>query len=119
MMKKKIEFSKILLIQESVLIWIMTIALIALAYLCILNDFEGSLPWITAMVSLPWAAYAVSQSMYYNKAKKENTAGGIKYESAMQELQQEIIEKNMYFDSLYSKDDCGCPPDPCADEYLI
>jgi hypothetical protein len=33
---KKTEFSKALLIQESILIWIMTISFIALAYLCII-----------------------------------------------------------------------------------
>lgn len=58
-MAKK-EFSKVLLIQESFLIWIMTLALVALAYICILYGYLGSLPWLTAMVSLPWGAYAVS-----------------------------------------------------------
>lgn len=58
-MAKK-EFSKVLLIQESFLIWILTLALVALAYICILYGYLGSLPWLTAMVSLPWGAYAIS-----------------------------------------------------------
>lgn len=81
--KKKMEFSKLLIIQESVLIWIITIAVLVLAYICIINQYFGELPWITAMVGLPWAAYGMSQGFYYRKAEKENTKGGIKYETTM------------------------------------
>lgn len=44
--------------------------------------YTGSLPWLSAMVSFPWAAYAVSAGFYYSKSKAENTVGGITYESA-------------------------------------
>lgn len=80
--KKKTEFSKILLIQESILVWIHTIAMIVLAYMCVVNSYYSELPWLTAMVALPWGAYAVSQHAYYKKAQAENTEGGIVYESA-------------------------------------
>lgn len=90
---KKKEFSKVLLVQESILIWIMTISFIGLAALCILKDYVGSLPWLTAMVSLPWTAYGVSQCFYYNKAKAENTKEGIKYETVLAEL-KESFETN-------------------------
>ena len=66
-MKQKREFSKTLLIQESALIWISTLAYIALAFYCIFNGYMGSLPWLTASASLPWAAYGVSQVYYYKK----------------------------------------------------
>lgn len=81
--KKKNEFSKVLLIQESVLIWIMTLAFIVLAFQCITNQYFGELPWLAAMVGFPWTAYGVSQACYYKKAEKENTKNGIKYETAM------------------------------------
>lgn len=96
-MKKKKEFSKILLIQESALIWIMTICFIILAALCILKDYTGSLPWITAMVSLPWTAYGVSQCFYYNKSKAENTKDGIKYETVMTDLVESYKNNNFEF----------------------
>ena len=80
--KKKTEFSKVLLIQESILVWIHTIAMIVLAYMCVVNSYYSELPWLTAMVALPWGAYAVSQHAYYKKAQAENTEGGIVYESA-------------------------------------
>lgn len=85
--KKKKEFSKGLLVQESILLWITTIALIILAFICIFNDFTGELPWIGAMTAFPWSAYAVSQMYYYKKSCKENTKGGIKYESVMADIQ--------------------------------
>ena len=84
--KRHGEFSKVLLIQESVLIWIITIAFIGLAYICILLGYLGSLPWLTAMVSLPWGAYGVSQAFYYKKSQAENTKNGVKYESVIHTL---------------------------------
>lgn len=83
----KTEFSKKLLTQESLLIWIVTIAFIILAFVCIQNQYFGELPWLTAMAACPWGAYAVGQGFYYKKAEKENTQGGIKYETVMAQLQ--------------------------------
>ena len=70
--KKKKEFSKRLLVQESALIWIMTLALLVLAFICVMSGAYAELPWLTAMVALPWSAYGVSQAYYYKKAEKEN-----------------------------------------------
>ena len=70
--KKKKEFSKFLVAQESILIWIMTLAFIVLAFICIDRQYFGELPWLTAMVAFPWTAYGISQGFYYNKAKMEN-----------------------------------------------
>lgn len=84
--KKSLEFSKLLLLQESVLIWIMTIALLVLAFKCINMEYFGELPWIAAMVGFPWSAYGVSQMYYYKKSLAENTKDGIKYDSVMKSL---------------------------------
>lgn len=81
----KREFSKTLLIQESILIWINTIAMLVLAFLCVLFGYLGELPWLSVMVGLPWTAYGVSQFAYYKKAEAENTKNGIKYEAVLQE----------------------------------
>lgn len=70
--RKQKEFSKKLLIQESALIWIMTLALVTLSFICVLTGAYAELPWLTAMVALPWGAYGVSQAYYYKKAEKEN-----------------------------------------------
>lgn len=89
--KKKFEFSKLLIVQESILIWIITLAVLVLAYICIINQYFGELPWITAMVGLPWTAYGISQGFYYKKAEKENTKGGIKYETVMAEFDPNAV----------------------------
>lgn len=82
------EFSKTLLKQESALIWIMSLSFIVLAFYCIHEGFTGSLPWLAAMVGFPWTAYGVSQAMYYRKSMKENTSGGIKYETVLEEARR-------------------------------
>ena len=88
MHKKSSEFSKTLLKQESALIWIMSLSFIVLAFYCIHEGFTGSLPWLAAMVGFPWTAYGVSQAMYYRKSMKENTTGGIKYETVLEEARR-------------------------------
>lgn len=79
------EFSKWLLIQETALIWLVTITFLVLAFICIKNQYFGELPWLTAMAAFPWTAYGVSQAFYYKKATAENTKDGIKYETTMAE----------------------------------
>lgn len=84
--KKQKEYSKTLLIQESILIWFVTLGMMFIALICILRGFTGSLPWLAAMVAFPWTAYGVSQAFYYKKSTKENTEGGIKFEAVMAEV---------------------------------
>ena len=81
--KRKLEFSKQLLVQESILIWVVTLSFIILSFYCVVKQFFGELPWLTAMAAFPWTAYGVSQGFYYKKAEKENTKGGIKYETTL------------------------------------
>lgn len=88
--KKKIEFSKILLIQESILVWITTIAFIVLAFLSIYTGFIGEFSWLAAMVTALWAAYGVSQAFYYKKSMAENTRGGITYKLATNEDEEPL-----------------------------
>lgn len=104
--KDKMEFSKKLLLQESALIWLITIAFIILAFVCISNQYFGELPWITAMAACPWGAYGVSQAAYYKKAEKENTKGGIKYESVMHQLQTQDNAPPIP-EEEFSEDACG------------
>ena len=88
--KKKLEFSKLLLVQESALIWVITLSFIILAFVCIANQYFGELPWLAAICAFPWTAYGASQAFYYSKAKKENIKGGIKYDTVMEELKYNL-----------------------------
>lgn len=131
-MKQKREFSKTLLIQESALIWISTLAYIVLAFYCIYNGYMGSLPWLTASASLPWAAYGVSQVYYYKKSMAENTKDGIKYASVMKELDEAYNNYKKELNntptvdntettsmSYYTEDDYSDNSDPINTDYGI
>ena len=90
--KNKKEFSKVLLIQESILVWVVTIFCLLLTAACIYFDYTGELPWVAAICGFPWTAYGVSQACYYRKSEKENIKGGIKYDTVMAQLKAEAEE---------------------------
>ena len=96
--KQKREFSKWLLIQESILIWVISLAFLGLAFFCVINQFFGELPWLAAMCGFPWTAYGASQAFYYKKTEKENTKNGLKYEATLQELNKELNNDNSNID---------------------
>lgn len=68
----KFEFSKLIVIFETILIAILTIKILSLIELSIRSQFDGLFPYLTTLVSVAWAAYGTSVSFYYNKAKLEN-----------------------------------------------
>lgn len=86
---KKRQFSKTLLIQESILVWITTLSCLGFGYMCILKGYLGTLPWISSIIASVYAAYAVSQACYYKKSTKENTKDGIVYETSIIEQKNE------------------------------
>lgn len=81
-MRRKWTFSKLLLLLESAVVLYTTYEGFALARLAVGYGYLGTLPWVAAMVSAAWGAYGASAGFYYNKAKAENTTGGIVFESA-------------------------------------
>ena len=80
--KNKLEWSKKLIADVRVLLWIVTIGALILAAFCIYRGYIGSLPWLSAMVGLPWSAHGVICSCYLNMAKSDHRVGGITYEKA-------------------------------------
>ena len=102
---KELEFSKRLLVQESFLLWIVTISFIALAFICVLNGYIGELPWLVAIAGFPWTAYGTTQAFYLRKSEKENTQGGIKYETVMAQYTMPITEE--YLEEEFSEDAVG------------
>lgn len=84
---KKIEFSKliagamILVVFPSVL-WL-SWRVVELAELAITLKFTGALPYLTAIITPAWGAFATILAFYFNKAKAENqvkikTSAGMK-----------------------------------------
>ena len=80
--KKKLQFSKKLVSDIRALLWVVTIGGFVLAFYCIYSGYTGSLPWIGAMVGLPWSAHGTVCAFYLNMAKTDHSEGGITFESA-------------------------------------
>ena len=80
-MRKRLAFSKLLLLLESAVMLYTTYEGFALARMAVACGYLGSLPWVAAMVSSAWGGYGASAAFYYNKAKAENTIGGIVFET--------------------------------------
>ena len=83
----KREFSKQLICDIRSLLWIVTISGIAIAFYCVHLGYLGTLPWISALVGLPWSAHGIVCSFYLNMSKSDHRKGGITYDLAMCEQQ--------------------------------
>lgn len=82
MNKIKMDFSKKLISDIRALLWVVTVGGLLLSAYCIRKDYTGALPWLTAMVGLPWTAHGVVCSGYLNMAKSDHKQGGITYDAA-------------------------------------
>ena len=76
------EFSKRLISDIRALLWVVTVGGLLLAAYCIRVDYAGALPWLSAMVGLPWTAHGTVCAFYLNMAKSDHKEGGITFESA-------------------------------------
>lgn len=91
---KKREFSKQLINDIRLLLWIITISGIILAFYCVYLGYLGTLGWITALVGLPWSAHGVVCAFYLNMAKSDHRQGGITFEQAMMPSTMNNINNN-------------------------
>ena len=79
---KQQEFSKRLISDIRLLLWVVTLGGLVLAAYCIRKGYTGSLPWLTAMVGLPWTAHGTVCAFYLNLCKSDHKEGGITFEAA-------------------------------------
>lgn len=79
---EQLDYSKRLIADIRWLLWVVTVGGLLLAALCIYKGYLGSLPWLSAMVGLPWTAHGVVCSFYLNMAKSDHKEGGITFETA-------------------------------------
>lgn len=77
--KKKIAFSKIIFAGVS----IMTISVVIFS--CKMMYVTGDLSPLAYLIPSVFAELATATGFYYRKAERENTKGGIVYDSAMAE----------------------------------
>lgn len=73
---KRVEFSKLIAAVTILIVYPAVFALswrvITLAELAITLKFTGALPYLTAIITPAWAAFATILGFYFNKAKAEN-----------------------------------------------
>lgn len=87
------EFTQFMILSDNAILWYMCIAYTVLAAYSIYKNFSGSLPWLTGGLGLAFAAWATIQSFLIKKSERQNTAGGITYDTAMANAKKETVEK--------------------------
>ena len=86
------EFTQFMILSDNAILWYMCVAYTALAAYSIYKNFTGSLPWLTGGLGLAFAAWATIQSILIKKSERQNTAGGITYDTAMANVKKEATE---------------------------
>ena len=91
---KRTDYSKKMIIDIRALLWVVTVGGLLLAAYCIRTGYTGALPWLTAMVGLPWTAHGVVCSNYLSMAKSDHRRGGITFESAKAKDFSQVAEES-------------------------
>ena len=86
------EFTQFMILSDNAILWYMCVAYTALAAYSIYKNFTGSLPWLTGGLGLAFAAWATIQSFVIKKSVRQNTAGGITYDTAMANIKKEATK---------------------------
>ena len=86
------EFTQFMILSDNAILWYMCAAYTALAAYSIYKNFTGSLPWLTGGLGLAFAAWATIQSFLIKKSERQNTAGGITYDTAMANVKKEATK---------------------------
>ena len=86
------EFTQFMILSDNAILWYMCVAYTALAVYSIYKNFTGSLPWLTGGLGLAFAAWATIQSFLIKKSERQNTAGGITYDTATANVKKEATE---------------------------
>ena len=81
-----LEYSKRITNDMRGLLWAISVGGLLLGFYAVHARFEGALPWISAMVGLPWTAWGTAAAFYMNLAKSDHKTGGITHDTAMAEI---------------------------------
>ena len=77
-----------------------TYIVLGLCWMAIRRNFSGALPYLTTLIGALQAATGYVLGHYYQKSCKENTRGGITYDTAM------VSFENCDFHSLMVSTSC-------------
>ena len=77
---KKFAISKMIAISILAADIFLSAATLGLCYLSVIQNYNGSLPYLTALIGLYQGATGYVLGKYMDKSKAENTKGGIVYD---------------------------------------
>ena len=80
---KATEFTQLLVLSDGGLMWIITIGYMVLAAYAIYKGYQGALPWLTGTPAAAFAGWSTVRAFLIKKSEKQNTTGGITYDTAM------------------------------------
>lgn len=81
--KRKMAFSKIIASFILVIVAILVVGVLYLGYLAVTLDYMGDLGYIISLIGFVGTALGYVLVRYMVKSEKENTKGGIVYDSAL------------------------------------
>ena len=80
---KKIAVSKTIAISILAADILLSATTLGLCYLSVIRNYNGSLPYLTALIGLYQGATGYVLGKYMDKSKAENTKGGIVYDTTI------------------------------------
>lgn len=92
--KKKLEFSQKLIILVLLQSLLVSISTLYLCYLCIINTYDGGLPFLVALVGAAVIGTNVDVWKLLEKSQKQNSQGGITYDVAMKEIDKTMTDSD-------------------------
>lgn len=87
---KKLSGSRIIAYIVTTLDVLATLFTLYLCWLSVIKGYTGSLPYLTTLIGALQAATAIVLSAYYKKSTKENSVGGIVYDTAMRSCEKDL-----------------------------
>lgn len=91
-MKKLLKWftaSRIIAIWMLSLTSVVSVATLALMYLCVVRDYTGALYPLSALIAMVQAGNAIVLAAITSKSKAENVKGGITFETALMNKNQD------------------------------
>lgn len=70
--------------------FLVTLVCLGLCLLAVQRNYQGSLPYLSALIALEQVKVSVVLPFVINKSRAENTRGGITYETALRKAEQTI-----------------------------
>ena len=74
-----------MILSDNAILWYMCTGYLGLAAFSIYKNYTGALPWLTGGLALAFGGWATIQTFLIKKSEKQNTKGGITYDTAMRE----------------------------------